>query len=85
VDGPPDVSANLYTTRPDGTHLQQLTFAQDGVTQYLGSSYSPDGTMITFGRRPHHPTWVGCGPGSARSLRGNTTTEMPMSFCPGRT
>jgi TolB protein len=52
VEGPPAVSANLYTIRPDGTHLQQLTFAQDGVTQYLGSSYSPDGTMITFGRRP---------------------------------
>ena len=46
------VSANLYTIRPDGTGLRQLTFADDGVTQYLGSSYSPDGTMITFARRP---------------------------------
>jgi TolB protein len=52
VDGPPTVSANLYTIRPDGTRLQQLTFAQGGLIQYLGSSYSPDGTMITFGRRP---------------------------------
>lgn len=52
VDGPENVSANLYTIRPNGTQLQQLTFAQGGVVQYLGSSYSPDGTMITFGRRP---------------------------------
>jgi Tol biopolymer transport system component len=52
VDGPPGISANLYTVRPDGTGLHQLTFATGGVVQYLGSSYSPDGTMITFGRRP---------------------------------
>ena len=52
VAGPSDVSANLYTIRPNGTHLQKLTFARDGELQYLGSSYSPDGTMITFGRRP---------------------------------
>jgi TolB protein len=50
--GPPDVSANLYTIRPDGTGLQQLTFAEGGLLQYLGSSYSPDGEKITFGRRP---------------------------------
>ena len=50
--GKEGVSANLYTVRPDGTGLEQLTFADDGVTQYLGSSYSPDGTMITFARRP---------------------------------
>jgi Tol biopolymer transport system component len=52
VDGPQTVSANLYTVRPDGTQLRQLTFAEGGVTQYLGSSYSPDGRMITFGRKP---------------------------------
>jgi len=46
------VSANLYTIRPDGTDLHQLTFAQNGDLQYLGSSYSPDGRFITFGRRP---------------------------------
>jgi Tol biopolymer transport system component len=46
------ISGNLYTIRPDGTGLKQLTFASGGVTQYLGSSYSPDGTMITFARRP---------------------------------
>ena len=38
--------------RPNGKGLRQLTFADDGVTQYLGSSYSPDGKKIVFGRRP---------------------------------
>lgn len=47
-----NVSANLYTVRPDGTGLRQLTFETGGTVNYLGSSYSPDGTMITFGRRP---------------------------------
>ncbi|MFI7599330.1 TolB family protein [Actinoplanes sp. NPDC049681] len=50
--GPPDISANLYTIRPDGTGLRQLTFAQGGTVNYLGSSYSPDGRKITVGRRP---------------------------------
>jgi TolB protein len=48
----PDESANLYTIRYDGSHLTQLTFADDGVTRYLGASYSPDGKWIAFGRRP---------------------------------
>jgi TolB protein len=52
VGGPSNVSANLYTIRPNGRGLRQLTFAEGGTLQYLGSSYSPDGTMITFGRRP---------------------------------
>jgi TolB protein len=52
LDGPATVSANLYTIKPNGTGLRQLTFAEGGVVQYLGSSYSPDGKMITFGRRP---------------------------------
>jgi Tol biopolymer transport system component len=52
VNGADNVSANLYTVRADGTDLRQLTFAEGGVIQYLGSSYSPDGKMITFGRRP---------------------------------
>jgi TolB protein len=48
----PDVSANLYTVRPDGTDLHQLTFESGGTVNYLGSSYSPDGRFITVGRRP---------------------------------
>lgn len=46
------VNANLYTIRRNGTGLRQLTFADDGITRYLGSSYSPNGRWITFGRRP---------------------------------
>jgi TolB protein len=52
VDGPSTVSANLYTIRPNGARLHQLTFAHGGTVNYLGSSYSPDGTMIVYGRRP---------------------------------
>lgn len=52
VDGPSNVSANLFTIRPNGGRLEQLTFAHGGTVNYLGSSYSPDGTMIVFGRRP---------------------------------
>jgi TolB protein len=52
IRGPEDVSANLYTIRPNGTGLKQLTFEQGGARNYLGSSYSPDGTRITVGRRP---------------------------------
>jgi TolB protein len=48
----PDGNANLYTIRPDGSHLRQLTFADDGLTRYLGSSFSPDGKWITAGKRP---------------------------------
>ena len=51
-DGPPDVSANLYSVRADGTDLRQLTFEAGGVRNVLGSSYSPDGKWIVFGRRP---------------------------------
>jgi Tol biopolymer transport system component len=48
----PEESANLFTIAPNGKHLEQLTFADDAVTNYLGSSYSPSGKWIVFGRRP---------------------------------
>lgn len=48
----PDVSANLFTVRPNGTGLRQLTFETGGTVNYLGSSFSPDGRFITVGRRP---------------------------------
>lgn len=50
--GPPEVSANVYTIRRDGTGLKQLTFASGGESQHFASSYSPDGTMITISRSP---------------------------------
>jgi TolB protein len=52
LDNAPDISPNLFTIRPDGTGLTQLTFATGGDPQYLGSSYSPDGRKIAAGRRP---------------------------------
>jgi Tol biopolymer transport system component len=50
--GPPTVSANLYTIRPDGTGLAQLTRAAGGSVQNLSASFSPDGKWIAFGRTP---------------------------------
>jgi TolB protein len=52
VSGDPDVSANLYTVRPNGTRIHQLTFETGGTVNYLGASFSPDGRYITAGRRP---------------------------------
>ena len=50
-DGPATVSANLYTIRPDGKGLRQLTHARGGSVQYASSSFSPNGKWITFARR----------------------------------
>ncbi len=50
--GDSNVSANLYTVKPNGRGLKQLTFEQGGTVNYLGSSYSPDGCFIVVGRRP---------------------------------
>ncbi|WP_166139466.1 TolB family protein [Nocardioides ochotonae] len=47
-----ETNANVYTVRPDGRHLRQLTFADDGITRYLATSFSPDGRWITVGKRP---------------------------------
>lgn len=47
-----NVSANIYTIGRDGTGLRQLTFARGGEVQHFASSYSPDGTRITFARSP---------------------------------
>jgi TolB protein len=51
VDGPDAISANKYTVKPDGTGLRQLTHARGGTTQWMSSSYSPDGQWITVARR----------------------------------
>jgi TolB protein len=42
-------SGNIYTVRPDGTELTQLTHNHDGgTTNAFGPSWSPDGTQIGF-------------------------------------
>ena len=51
-DGRSKVSANLYTVRPDGTGLVQLTHASGGNVQYLSASFSPDGKWLTVSRTP---------------------------------
>ncbi len=51
-NGSPDVSANIYSIRKDGSDLRQLTFAHGGGVQHFASSYSPDGRHITFARTP---------------------------------
>jgi Tol biopolymer transport system component len=52
ADGPNNISANLYTVRPDGTGMRQLTHARGGSIDYLGATFSPDGKWITFARTP---------------------------------
>lgn len=51
-NGVANQSANIYSINRDGTDLRQLTFARGGEVQHFASSYSPDGTMITFARSP---------------------------------
>jgi Tol biopolymer transport system component len=51
-DGPSSTSANLYTVRPDGSGLRQLTHARGGHVQYLSASFSPDGKWLTVSRTP---------------------------------
>jgi TolB protein len=43
-----DFTANIYTIRPDGTGLRQLTHATPGVGFDFYASWSPDGTRIVF-------------------------------------
>jgi Tol biopolymer transport system component len=40
--------SQLYTIRPDGTGLKQITHVPDGIKLY-SASFSPDGRFITFG------------------------------------
>lgn len=47
-DDPSGLGANLYTIRPDGTGLRQLTHAGGGGERYLEGSWSPDGRSIVF-------------------------------------
>ena len=46
-DDPSGVGANLYTIRPDGTGLHQLTHFS-AYARVLDGSYSPDGKSIVF-------------------------------------
>lgn len=44
----PGKSANLYTVRPDGSGLKQLTEIAGGEINAFGAQWSPDGTQIIY-------------------------------------
>jgi Tol biopolymer transport system component len=44
----PGQSANLFTVRPDGSALTQLTSFTGGSLQAFGGIWSPDGTQIAY-------------------------------------
>jgi Tol biopolymer transport system component len=46
-DSAPDAS-NLFTIRPDGTHLRQLTHFKPGGDRISAATFTPDGRRIMF-------------------------------------
>jgi TolB protein len=46
--GEPGPSSNIYSIRPDGTGLRQLTHDADGTTNNGFDSSSPDGTKLVY-------------------------------------
>ena len=44
----PGRSSNVFTVRPDGTQLRQLTHNSGGGTHAFAGSFSPDGRSIVF-------------------------------------
>lgn len=44
----PGMSANLFTIRPDGGAMTQLTHFEGGKTHAFGPAWSPDGTKIVW-------------------------------------
>jgi TolB protein len=51
-DANPGQHANIYTVRPNGSHLVQLTHFDKGSVQARGPDWSPDGKWIVWHRRP---------------------------------
>jgi Tol biopolymer transport system component len=49
---------NLYTIRPDGTHMTQVTHFGDNDTRAIGATWTPDGKRLIFvhvSRNPSDP------------------------------
>jgi Tol biopolymer transport system component len=51
-DAPPGTSANVYTIRPDGSHLAAVTQYQGGAMNAVNPAWSPDGRKIVFVQIP---------------------------------
>jgi Tol biopolymer transport system component len=51
--GDPNVSTNIATIAPDGTHLRHLTNYQGGAVSAFAGSYSPDGRSIVLRLEDH--------------------------------
>ena len=79
-DGLPDGPSNLYTVRPDGTDLQQITHFKAGETRAVQPSWSPDGSVIVFtaveGTGFGHPTMATIRPDGTGMT--SATTDAPL-------
>jgi Tol biopolymer transport system component len=51
-DAPPGTAANVYTIRPDGSHLVAVTHYQGGDLNATNPAWSPDGKKIVFVQLP---------------------------------
>ena len=49
---PPGVSTNVFTVRPDGSHLVQVTHNEGGAVDSQNPAWSPDGKKIVFAQAP---------------------------------
>jgi Tol biopolymer transport system component len=51
-DAPPGTSSNVYTVRPDGTHIVAVTHHRGGDMNAGNPAWSPDGKKIVFVQVP---------------------------------
>jgi Tol biopolymer transport system component len=56
---PSTVTRNIYSIRPDGTGLTQITHYTGGAMAARVDSWSPDGKQIVFHVRPLNPSTSG--------------------------
>jgi TolB protein len=54
-DAPPRTSANVFTARPDGSHLVAVTHYNGGDVNATNPAWSPDGEKIVFVQTPSGP------------------------------